>query len=414
MASTLNEYLSQRRLARDMAMGEITSEQRDIQRAAAEFASAEFKGVVTEDAKSEKVFPIDLFKNYADLGMMAIDIPEECDGAGYGLTEKALSIIEDCRADSSVGIAFSLVSIIGDVVGTSGTAEQRLRWLPKVLCGECFPAISLTEPAHGSDLTRFDTRAVQGGGEFVVTGSKVFTTYGIEADYFVVACQTDDNGPDYLGFSTILVEADRPGVSMSDLGDKMGIRMSSSAQVNFDEVRVPQDNLVGELHAGIETLNRFFAKSRVKIASQALGVALGAFEAAERYAVKERMQNRRYIGEFPAVRGMLTRNREKIDRMWRLILRAARNYDLGGPFERAFLAAVAKRWCSAWGEEVVRDALQIFGGYGYMREGNPADVERRLRDIIITTIYEGTNQIMDAIIRSHLRREPFDRHLIYW
>jgi alkylation response protein AidB-like acyl-CoA dehydrogenase len=410
----LERLLTQRRLAREYARIRLTPEQQDLQRAARQFAGSEFPGIITADPATEKTFPADLYAAYAELGMTAVDVAEDYGGAGYGLTEKALCIIEDCRADSTIGMAFSLVSIISDVVANAGNEEQKRKWLPRIVEGRCFPAISLTEPDHGSDLTRFDTRAEIDGDQFVIDGVKVFTTYGLEADYFIVAAQTDPDGPNYEGFSTILVERDRPGISVTGLGDKLGIKMTSSAEVVFSGVRVPRENLVGQLHRGIQTLNLFFAKSRVKIAAQALGVALGALEAAERYANRERQQTGRYIGRYRAVARMLDDSQRAVDRMWKLILRAARNYDAGGPFEPTFLAALAKRDCSNLAEAVVRRCLQIFGGYGYMREGNPADVERRLRDVIITTIYEGTNQIMDLIMRSHLRQYPHDRHLIHW
>ncbi|MBU0515547.1 MAG: acyl-CoA dehydrogenase family protein [Proteobacteria bacterium] len=414
MMDALDQFMAHRRLAREYARAELTPEQQDLQRAAREFASAEFPGVITADPATEKTFPHALLAAYAELGMTAVDVAEEYGGAGYGLTEKALCIIEDCRADSTIGLAFSLVSIISDVLAIVGDEEQKKRWLPLIVEGRCFPAISLTEPDHGSDLTRFNTRAEIDGEKFVLDGVKVFTTYGLEADYFIVAAQTDASAPDYEGFSTILVERDRPGVGVASLGDKLGIKMTTSAEVVFCGVRVPRHNLVGELHRGIETLNRFFAKSRVKIAAQALGVALGAFEAAFTYATRERRQTGRFIGEYRAVAEMLDFGREAIARMWKLLLRAARNYDAGGPFDPTFLAALAKLECSNLAERVVRLCLQIFGGYGYMREGNPADVERRLRDVVITTIYEGTNQIMEAIIRGHLRQNPHDRHLIHW
>jgi alkylation response protein AidB-like acyl-CoA dehydrogenase len=410
----LDRLLTQRRAAREYARTGLTPEQQDLQRAAREFAGSEFPGIITPDPATEKTFPADLFAAYAELGMTAVDVAEEYGGAGYGLLEKALCIIEDCRADSTIGLAFSLVSIISDVLAIAGHEDQKRRWLPLIAQGRCFPAISLTEPDHGSDLTRFNTRAETDGDGFVIDGVKVFTTYGLEAAYFIVAAQTDPDGPDYQGFSTILVERDRPGVSVAGLGDKLGIKMTSSAEVVFCGVRVPRQNLVGELNRGIETLNRFFAKSRVKIAAQALGVALGALEAAERYATRERRQTGRFIAQYRPVAEMLQFSRQAVARMWKLVLRAARNYDAGGPFESTFLAALAKRDCSNLAERVVRHCLQIFGGYGYMREGNPADVERRLRDVIITTIYEGTNQIMDLIMRSHLRQHPHDRHLIYW
>jgi alkylation response protein AidB-like acyl-CoA dehydrogenase len=264
--------------------------------------------------------------------------------------------------------------------------------------GEVLSCGAFTEPDHGSDITSVNTTAVRQGDEWVVNGNKIFITNGGPlAGFYSVLCQTDTEvSPGYRGMSLILVEADRPGVSTSDVGAKMGIRMMHTAEVNFKDVRVPAANLIGEENKGFYHVLHFFDESRILIAAQALGTAQGAFDRALSY-VKAREQFGKSIAQFQVTQHKLADMATKIEMARLMTYKAAWNFDQGRIDPK--LTSMAKMAAARTAVEVCDEAIQLLGGYGYMLE---YEVERFARDAKITELYEGTREIQKNTIASYL------------
>ena len=254
---------------------------------------------------------------------------------------------------------------------------------------------AFTEPDHGSDITSMDTTAVKDGDEWVINGAKTFITNGGMAGFYTVLCQTDSEvEPKYKGISMILVEADREGLSTADVGDKMGIRMMATSEVNFANVRVPISNLVGKENKGFYQVLEFFDESRILIAAQALGTAQGAFDRALDY-VKQREQFGKKIAEFQITQHKLADMATKIELARLMTYKAAWNFDQGRIDPK--LTSMAKMVAARAAVEVADEAIQLLGGYGYMTE---YEVERFYRDAKITELYEGTKEIQKNTIAS--------------
>jgi alkylation response protein AidB-like acyl-CoA dehydrogenase len=254
---------------------------------------------------------------------------------------------------------------------------------------------AFTEPGHGSDITALDTTALRDGDEWVINGTKTFITNGGLAGFYSVMCQTDTEcRPSYRGISLILVEADRGGVTATDVGDKMGIHMMATAEVNFKDVRVPTSNLIGEEGKGFYQVLEFFDESRILVAAQALGTAQGAYDRALAY-VKEREQFGRKIAQFQVTQHKLADMATKIELARLITYKAAWNFDQGRIDPK--LTSMAKMYAARTAVEVADEAIQLLGGYGYMTE---YEVERFYRDAKITEIYEGTKEIQKNTIAS--------------
>jgi alkylation response protein AidB-like acyl-CoA dehydrogenase len=376
---------------------ELTDEQRDIQRAAREFAQGEFDKEVALELERDHAFPKSIWKKACELGFIGIHFPETYGGQGLGIMENTLVVEEFCRRDSGIGIALSLADFSSEVVLRFGNETQKRKYLPPVTRAKAISAGAYTEPDHGSDITRLSTIAIRRGGEFVINGTKTFTTNGTLADHFVVLCQTDpDADPPYRGMGTILVEKGTPGFEATELGDKMGIRMTSTAELSFSDVRVPVENLIGQENRGFYQVLEFFDESRIEIAAQALGIAQGAFERALAYA-KERRQFGQRIVDFQVTQHKLADMCTKLETARLLTYKAAWNFDRGRI--DPLLTSMAKMYAGRVGVEVSDEAIQIFGGYGYITE---YEVERFYRDAKIMEIYEGTREIQKNTIASSL------------
>ncbi len=376
---------------------ELTGEQKDIQKAAREFAQGEFdKGRILEWEQNH-TFPTELWKKACKLGFVGIHFPEEYGGQGYGITENSLIVEELCRRDSGVGIALSLVDFSSEVVLRFGSHEQKKKYLIPVTKGEFISAGAYTEPDHGSDITAMATTAVKQGGSFVINGTKTFITNGTLADFFVVLCQTDPGAnPPYRGQCTILVEKGTKGLETTEIMPKMGIRMTSTVELSFNDVRVPLTYLLGEEDKGFYQVLEFFDESRVEIAAQALGIAQGAFDRAIDYA-KQREQFGKKLVDFQITQHKLADMATKIETARLLVYKAAWNYDQKRIDPK--LTSMAKMFAGRTAVEVADEAIQIFGGYGYITE---YEVERFYRDAKITEIYEGTKEIQKNTIASAL------------
>ncbi len=376
---------------------ELTKEQKAIQKAVRDFAEGEFDKDVALEYELNHRFPRELWEKACELGFVCIAFPEEYGGQGYGMLEEALVVEELCRKDSGLGISIILASFGADLILRCGSAEQKERWLPLVTSGKAISAAAFTEPDHGSDITQIATTAVKDGNEWVINGTKMFITNGSIASYVIVLCQTDPNAkPPYKGMSTILVETDRPGFEASEVGVKMGLKMTSTAQLNFNNVRVPLANLIGRENSGFHQGMEFFDQIRVAVAAQAVGTAQGAFDRALAYA-KERRQFGRRIADFQAIQHKLADMATKIETARLLTYKAAWTYDQGKIDPR--LSSMAKLYSARAAVEVCEEAVQIFGGYGYMLEN---EVERFYRDARITEIYEGTREIQKNTIAAYL------------
>jgi alkylation response protein AidB-like acyl-CoA dehydrogenase len=376
---------------------ELTGEQKDIQKAAREFAQGEFDKEKILEWEQNHTFPRELWKKACKLGFIGIHFPEEYGGQGYGITENILIVEELCRKDSGVGIALSLVDFSSEVVLRFGTHEQKKKYLIPVTKGEFISAGAYTEPDHGSDITLMATTALKQGDSFVINGTKTFITNGTFADFFVVLCQTDSNAkPSYRGQCTILVEKGTKGLETTEITPKMGIRMTSTVELSFNDVKVPLTHLLGKENKGFYQVLEFFDESRIEIAAQALGIAQGAFDRALDYA-KQREQFGKKLVDFQITQHKLADMATKIETARLLVYKAAWNYDQKRIDPK--LTSMAKMFSAKTAVEVADEAIQIFGGYGYMTE---YEVERFYRDAKITEIYEGTKEIQKNTIASAL------------
>ncbi|BBO82674.1 acyl-CoA dehydrogenase [Desulfosarcina ovata subsp. sediminis] len=378
---------------------ELNQSQKAIINAAREFATKEFDSELAYELEKKHDFPMEIYKKAAKLGFVAPYVDEAYGGDGLGILENAMIVEEFCKADSSIGLAIDLASLPCKFLYRFGNHDQNERYLSKITSGEFGAAIALTEPDHGSDITQMDTVAVKKNGSYLLSGNKTFITNGTIADFYTVLCQTDpDASPKYKGMSILIVDRDMIGkhFQVNELGEKMGIRLTSSAELVFDNLEVPEENLLGEAGRGFYQAMGFFEESKIEIAAQAVGVAQGAFDLAYQYA-KERKQFGKPIACFQAMQHKFVDMYLKIENARHLVHKAAFKFDQGHRDHRA--AAMAKYYAANIANEVTYDALQVFGGYGYFQEYK---VERYYRDARILSIYEGTAEIQKNIIGTSL------------
>ncbi len=376
---------------------ELTQEQKDIQKAAREFIQGEFDKEKILEWEQTHTFPKEIWEKACKLGFIGIHFPEEYGGQGYGVTENILIVEEFCRKDSGVGIALSLADFSSELVLRFGNHEQKIKYLIPVAKGEFISAGAYTEPDHGSDITLMSTTASKQSDFFVINGAKTFITNGCLADFFVVLCQIDPNvKPSYRGQCTILVDKGTKGLEATEITPKMGIRMTSTAELSFSDVKVPLAQLLGEENRGFYQVLEFFDESRIEIAAQALGIAQGAFDRALDYT-KQREQFGRKLVDFQITQHKLADMATKIETARLLTYKAAWNFDQNRIDPK--LTSMAKMFAGRTAVEVADEAIQLFGGYGYITE---YEVERFYRDAKITEIYEGTKEIQKNTIASVL------------
>lgn len=373
----------------------LDNEQEAIQKAAEEFAKGEFDRDIALEHELAHSFPFDIWKKACELGFIGLHFPEELGGQDYGILENALVVEAFCRQDSGLGIALSLADFASEIILRCGTDEQKEKYLPPLISGEAISSGGFTEPDHGSDITFMNTSAVKDGNDYVINGGKTFITNGTIGQYVIVLCQTDSEAtPTYRGQSVIIVEKETEGFSASDVGHKMGIKMTSTAELVFNDVRVPAANLVGEENKGFYQVLEFFDESRVEIAAQALGVAQGSFDRAMAYT-KERKQFGKKLSQFQVTQHKLADMLTKIETARLIVYKAGWNYDQGHIDPK--LTSMAKMYAGRVAVEVADEAIQLLGGYGYMLEN---EVERFYRDAKIMEIYEGTREIQKNTIAS--------------
>ena len=374
---------------------ELTQSQKEIQKAARDFARGEFdKDLILEmDRKHE--YPKKILGKAADLGFVGIHFPEEYSGQGLGVLENILIAEEFCRRDSTMGSALILAGFASECLLRFASDEIKEKFLPLIAEGKTLSAGAFTEPDHGSDITFLNTTADKDGNEWTINGIKTFITNGNLASFYIVLCQTDpDIRPTYKGISMIIVESEREGVLANELGAKMGINMLSTAEIVFKNVRVPASNLIGKEGRGFYQVLEFFDESRILIAAQALGTAQGAFDRALDY-VKQREQFGQKISQFQITQHKLADMATKIELARLITYKAAWNFDQGRIDPQ--LTSMAKMFAARSAVETADEAIQLMGGYGYMAE---YEVERFYRDAKITEIYEGTKEIQKNTIAS--------------
>jgi len=378
----------------------LSTDQLDIKNAVKEWAEKEFTKEIALECDKNEQFPHELHKMAAELGFIGIHFPEKYGGGGFGTLENSLYVEEICQADSGLGIALSLSDLASEVILNNGSEMLKQKCIPRVANGESISAIALTEPEHGSDITKMDTTAVKSGDQWEINGCKTLISNCGIADFYIVLCQTDTTiMPSYRAQSLFLVDADTDGLETTMFKDKLGCRASPTGELSFCNLRVPEENLIGELNKGFYQTMSFFNQSRIEIAAQGVGIAQGAFVRAFYYA-KERKTFGKSITEFQAVSHKLADMAIKIESARLLTYKAAWLVD-NGQTDPA-ISSMAKAHAGRVAVEVTDEAIQTLGGAGYLAEN---EVERFYRDAKITEIYEGTREIQkNTIVRFLLKR----------
>jgi alkylation response protein AidB-like acyl-CoA dehydrogenase len=379
---------------------ELTREQLDIQQAARQFAETELnKDYILELERSHK-FPFEAWKKASDLGFIAIHYPEKYGGGGYGLMERVLVIEEFCRQAGGAGNALALSNFGCRVIVDHGTEEQKKKYVEPTCQGKAITFIALTEPDRGSDLvsSHLTTNAVKEGGDYVINGAKTFITGASIANFGVVLCQTDFKvKPPYRGQTMILLERGVPGLDISDW-EKMGMNSSPTCHLSFNNVKVSQENLIGEEGKGFYYAMDFLNEARVETATMGLGLSQGALDRALVYA-KSRETWGRKISEYQAVSHShrLAEMATKTEAIRLMVYKAAWGLDHGKADPK--LCSMAKWYSARMACEVTDEAINILGGHGYMLEN---EVERFYRDAKAVELVEGTRDIQKNTIARFL------------
>lgn len=370
---------------------DLTAEQEMILKTIREFADEEVApGALERDQK--KQFPVDIFKKMADLGLMGLPFPEEYGGAGADTISFAIVTEELSRACASTGITYSAhISLGGAPLYLFGTEEQKQQFLIPICTGESLGAFGLTEPNAGSDAGGTRTNAVEVDGEFVINGNKCFITNASYANHLALTAVTGEkDGKKEI--SAIIVPTDADGFTVIDNYEKMGLHASNTTELVLDNVRVPTEHLLGKKGEGFKQFLITLDGGRIGIGAMAVGIAQAAYEKTIQYA-KERQQFGRSLSQFQAIQFKLADMAMKIELARNMVYKAAWLKDQGRPFSKE--ASMCKLYASEICMEVTDQAVQIHGGYGYMKEYH---VERFMRDGKLTEIGEGTSEIQRMVI----------------
>ncbi len=374
----------------------LTEEQRMIQDLAYKFAVREM-APLAKQCDREESWPRELWKKGCEAGLVAAVVPEEYGGPGYGWMEVVLITEQLARIDLGLCLAVHGTPFGSENILLYGTHEQKQKYLPKIVSGEAISAGAFTEPDAGTDVAAVRTRAVQDGDQFVINGSKMFITNGTICDFMVALCVTDPDAPKrHERHSLIIVEADRPGITRNKIRGKMGIRASDTAEIVFEDVRVPQANLVGQRGRGFQQLMHFFDATRLTVAAQGVGLAQGALDKTLQY-VSQRHTFGQPLAANQGVQFQLAEMATRIELARNITYKAAWQLDQGKIDSK--LNAMAKYYSGETAVRVCDKALQLHGGYGYIDE---YDVQRFYRDAKILEIYEGAKEAEKMIIARRL------------
>jgi butyryl-CoA dehydrogenase len=361
-----------------------------------EFAEKEV-APLAEQMDETEVFDLELLEKLHQSGIMRIPYAKEYGGAGGDYVSYALAVEELSKVDASTGITVSVhTSLACSCVDGFGTDEQKKKWLYPMLAENKTGCFGLTEPGAGSDAAGQQTVAVRDGDDYIINGGKIFTTNAQFSDIFIVFAMTDKS-QGTRGISAFVVDGSTPGITVSENIRRMGIRGSSNCEVTYKDVRVPAENLLSKEGSGFKIAMKALDGGRIGVAAQALGIAQGALDLAIAYD-KERVQFGKPIIAFQNTQFKIADMQTMVDAARLMVYKAATAKSNGEPY--SMLAAQAKLYASKVANDVTRDAVQLFGGYGFCREYN---VERKFRDAKITEIYEGTSEVMRMVIFASMK-----------
>ena len=343
-----------------------------------------------------QIFPVPLFKKLGEMGFMGILVPQELGGSGLGYHEYITIVEELSKVDPSIGLSVAAHnSLCTNHILTFGNEEQKKKWIPKLASGECIGAWGLTEHNTGSDAGGMNTTAVRDGEDWILNGSKNFITHAVSGQIAVVVVRTGEKG-DSKGMTSFVVEKGTPGFSSGKKENKLGMRASETAELIFDNCRIPDANRLGEVGQGFIQAMKILDGGRISIGALALGIAKGAYEASLKYS-KERHQFGKAISEFQGISFKLADMATEIEASELLLHKAAFLKEQHRPVTT--LGAMAKMYASEMCVRVATDAIQIHGGYGYTKD---YPVEKFYRDAKLCTIGEGTTEIQKVVISRNI------------
>ncbi|MCK1995692.1 Acyl-CoA dehydrogenase [Paenisporosarcina quisquiliarum] len=372
----------------------FTEEQLMMRNMVRDFAKTEIEPFIEQMEQGE--FPRDILKKMGELGLMGITVPEQYGGSEMDFTSYVIAINELSKVSAVIGVILSVHTSVGtNPILYFGNEQQKEKYIPKLATGEYLGAFCLTEPSAGSDAGALKTKAVKKDDYYVLNGSKVFITNGGEADVNIVFASTDSSLGS-RGITAFIVEKDTPGFIVGKDEQKMGLHGSRTVQLTFEDMKIPVENRLGEEGEGFKIAMANLNTGRIGIATQALGIAEAAFEAAVGYA-KERVQFGKPIAANQGVGFKLADMGTAVEAARLLVYRAASLREQGLPCGKE--ASMAKLFASKTAVDVAIEAVQVFGGYGYTED---YPVERYFRDAKITEIYEGTSEIQRIVIAKHL------------
>jgi butyryl-CoA dehydrogenase len=378
---------------------ELSEEQRMVQASVREFVAGEIAPRAKE-GDEQSLFPHEQLRGLAELGLLGMIIPEEWGGAGFDTVAYALALEEIARADASVCVIVGVTnSVCCYPILSFGTDEQKHKYLIPLARGEKLGAFCLSEPQAGSDATNLRTRAVRDGDHYVINGTKSWVTSGGIADVYMVMAVTNREGGKN-SITSFIVDKESPGLTVSGIEHKMGQRASQTAEMNFADVRVPVENVLGGEGNGMRVAFNSLDNGRIGIGALSTGIAQGALDEALKYS-KERQAFGQAISEFQAIQFKLSDMATMTDAARLLTLRAAAMKDAGHK-QTGYYAAMAKLYASETANKVCAEAVQIHGGNGYSRD---YAVERMYRDARVTTIYEGTSEIQRIVISREILKQ---------
>ncbi len=374
---------------------EFTEEQLQVEEMVRSLARNEFapKAAAIDEGS---LYPEENMRKLAELGLLGMLYPAEYGGSDAGPVAYGIAVREVAAGCASTVVGMAVTNMVGEAIYRFGTVAQRRRYLPALASGKGAGGFGLTEPSAGSDAFGIATTAVRDGDSYILNGSKAFITNGSHACVTIVVAVTGREPKKEI--SAFLVERGMPGFSVGKPEHKMGLRGSDTVSLSFDDCRVPKDNMLGGPGEGFRIAMTALDGGRIGISFQAIGIARAALEAAVAYA-RERKQFDRPIAEFQAIQWMIADAATELDASQLLAFRAAALKEKGKPFTRE--ASMAKVFSTETGNRVCHKAVQILGGYGYIRD---YPVERHLRDVRVSTIYEGTSEIQRVVIARELLR----------
>jgi len=376
----------------------LTEDQKELKELARRIALEKMLPV-REKYDEEGIFPWDIVEVMANSDLFAVMVPEEYGGLSGKVTDLIVVTEELCKVDAGVSLAFGATGLGMYPILLSGSEEQKQKYLPIIAEGKKLAAFGITEANAGSDAGNMQTTAVRDGDYYILNGTKQWITNGGEADIYTIFAMTDKTKGN-RGCSCFIVEKGTPGFTFGKKENKMGIRASATRELIFEDCRVPKTNLIASEGLGLIIAARTFDKSRPMVAAQAIGIAMGALEAATKY-VKERVQFGSPVSSFQGVQFMLADMATQIEAARALIYNTAKMID-DGVKNYSKYSAMCKYYASDVAMQVTTDAVQLFGGYGYMKE---YPVEKMMRDAKIMQIYEGTNQIQRRNVALSLLKE---------